>query len=65
LGSNRELWKREVELAWLARIREWNGMRETAFDARIKELKDWRGRMLARVREIIRVADPEIVEEWK
>ncbi|HZP06446.1 MAG TPA: DUF1801 domain-containing protein [Terracidiphilus sp.] len=40
-------------------------MRETVFDARIKELKDWRGRMLARVREIIHVADPEIVEEWK
>ena len=34
-------------------------------DARIRELSDWRGRMLARVREIIREADPEIVEEWK
>jgi hypothetical protein len=34
-------------------------------DARIKELKDWRGKTLARVREIIREADPEIVEEWK
>ena len=34
-------------------------------DARIKELKDWRGKMLAKVREIIREADPEIVEEWK
>ena len=35
------------------------------FDARIKELGDWRGKTLARVREIIREADPEIVEEWK
>ena len=36
-----------------------------AIDARIKQLGDWRGRMLARVREIIHAADPEIVEEWK
>ena len=34
-------------------------------DARINELSDWRGKTLARVREIIRKADPEIVEEWK
>ena len=34
-------------------------------DARIRELGDWRGKMLAKVREIIRAADPEIVEEWK
>jgi hypothetical protein len=34
-------------------------------DARIRELGDWRGKMLARVREIIHQADPEIVEEWK
>jgi len=34
-------------------------------DARINELGDWRGRMLAKVREIIHQADPEIVEEWK
>ena len=32
---------------------------------RIKELGDWRGKMLARVRQIIHEADPEIVEEWK
>ncbi len=31
----------------------------------IKELGDWRGKMLAKVREIIHKADPEIVEEWK
>jgi hypothetical protein len=34
-------------------------------DGRIKELGDWRGKMLAKVRGIIRDADPEIVEEWK
>src|SRR5215469_10396877 len=34
-------------------------------DARIKSLADWRGKMLAKVREIIHEADPEIVEEWK
>jgi hypothetical protein len=34
-------------------------------DARINELKDWRGTMLAKVRAIIHEADPEIVEEWK
>jgi hypothetical protein len=34
-------------------------------DNRIKELGDWRGKMLAKVRDIIHQADPEIVEEWK
>jgi hypothetical protein len=34
-------------------------------DERIKELGDWRGKMLARVRKLIHEADPEIVEEWK
>ncbi|HMJ21310.1 MAG TPA: DUF1801 domain-containing protein [Terriglobales bacterium] len=34
-------------------------------DARIKELSDWRGEMLARVRFLIKQADPEVVEEWK
>ena len=34
-------------------------------DARIKELGDWRGEMLARLRGLVRQADPEIVEEWK
>jgi hypothetical protein len=34
-------------------------------DARIVELGDWRGEMLARVRELIKQADPEVVEEWK
>ena len=35
------------------------------FDKKIKELGDWRGKALAKVREIIRDADSEIVEEWK
>ena len=34
-------------------------------DEKIKELGDWRGKMLAKVRKIIHEADPEIVEEWK
>jgi hypothetical protein len=34
-------------------------------DARIKELHDWRGETLARVRSLIKEADPEVVEEWK
>ena len=34
-------------------------------DARIKELDDWRGKMLRRLRTLIKEADPEVVEEWK
>ena len=34
-------------------------------DDRIRELGDWRGETLARVRALIREADPEVVEEWK
>ena len=34
-------------------------------DARIKELSDWRGEMLTRVRMLIKEADPEVIEEWK
>src|SRR5262245_62388637 len=34
-------------------------------DARINELKDWRGRTLARMRKLILEADPDVVEEWK
>jgi hypothetical protein len=34
-------------------------------DARIKELGDWRGETLARIRALIKQADPEVVEEWK
>src|SRR5437016_1193858 len=34
-------------------------------DARIKELGDWRGKTLSRLRALIKQADPEVVEEWK
>ena len=34
-------------------------------DAKIKELGDWRGEMLSRLRALVKAADPEIVEEWK
>ena len=34
-------------------------------DARIKELGDWRGKMLGRLRALVKAADPEVVEEWK
>jgi hypothetical protein len=41
------------------------GSASALIDQKIKELGDWRGKTLARVREIIHAADPEIVEEWK
>jgi hypothetical protein len=34
-------------------------------DARIKELGDWRGKMLSRLRALVKEADPDVVEEWK
>jgi hypothetical protein len=34
-------------------------------DARIRELGDWRGEMLSRLRTLVKEADPEVVEEWK
>jgi hypothetical protein len=47
-----------------------NGSQETPspsrlIDARIQELGGWRGEMLARVRALVKAADPEVVEEWK
>jgi hypothetical protein len=36
-----------------------------SIDARIRELDDWRGEMLSRLRALIKQADPEVVEEWK
>ena len=41
------------------------GSASALIDEKIKELGDWRGKMLAKVRKIILAADPEIVEEWK
>src|SRR5262245_11401631 len=34
-------------------------------DARIEELDDWRGKLLSRLRRLIKQADPDVVEEWK
>jgi hypothetical protein len=34
-------------------------------DARIEELSDWRGELLARIRKLVKQADPDVVEEWK
>ena len=34
-------------------------------DAKIKELGDWRGKLLSRLRSLVKQADPEVVEEWK
>ncbi|TIP80668.1 MAG: DUF1801 domain-containing protein [Mesorhizobium sp.] len=44
---------------------EGGGTPSQSIDARINELSDWRGEMLARVRTLIKQADPEVVEEWK
>src|SRR5437773_8056431 len=41
------------------------GSASRLIDARIKELGDWRGETLARVRMLIKQADPEVAEEWK
>ena len=42
-----------------------SGSASQLIDARIKELADWRGKTLARLRGLIRQADPDVVEEWK
>jgi hypothetical protein len=42
-----------------------SGSPSQLIDARIKELGDWRGKMLGRLRTLIKEADPEVVEEWK
>ncbi len=41
------------------------GSASASIDERIRQLGDWRGKMLAKVRSLIHAADPEIVEEWK
>ena len=42
-----------------------SGSPSDLIDARIRELADWRGAMLAGLRAVVRQADPDIVEEWK
>jgi hypothetical protein len=37
----------------------------TLIDARIEELGDWRGQVLAQIRQLVKQADPDVVEEWK
>ena len=44
---------------------EGDGGAAELIDARIAEVGDWRGEMLARVRAVIKRADPDVVEEWK
>jgi hypothetical protein len=41
------------------------GTASELIDARIRELDDWRGETLARIRALIKEADPDVVEEWK
>jgi hypothetical protein len=45
--------------------KEGGGSPSELIDARIKELSDWRGETLARIRTLVKQADPEVVEEWK
>jgi len=49
----------------MKKSRSKSGSPSGLIDARIKELGDWRGRTLARLRALIRQADPGVVEEWK
>jgi hypothetical protein len=42
-----------------------SGSPSQLIDARIKELGDWRGKTLGRIRALIKEADPDVVEEWK
>jgi hypothetical protein len=42
-----------------------SGSASELIDARIRDLGDWRGEMLSRLRALVKQADPEVVEEWK
>jgi hypothetical protein len=46
-------------------VKQEHGSPSELIDARIRELGDWRGEMLARLRALVKQADPEVVEEWK
>jgi hypothetical protein len=54
-----------VSKAKKAPKKEKTGSASALIDARIEELGDWRGETLARIRALIKQADPEVVEEWK
>jgi hypothetical protein len=49
----------------LGNVRDMTKSPSQQIDARIKELGDWRGEMLGRLRTFVKEADPEVVEEWK
>ena len=49
----------------MKKSRSQHGSPSELIDARIKELGDWRGRTLSRLRALIKQADPEVAEEWK
>jgi hypothetical protein len=58
----------EVQRPELSRLKAGSSDRLSAsdlIDGRIADLGDWRGKTLSRMRELIREADPEVVEEWK
>jgi hypothetical protein len=62
--------KTSVKKAKTTMVKSKSGSKEEGspsqlIDARIKELGDWRGETLARIRDLIKQADPEVVEEWK
>ena len=63
LGWTELHWVRELELSMKKPVAVESA--SALIDGKIEELGDWRGEMLAKVRGIIRAADPEIVEEWK
>jgi hypothetical protein len=54
-----------VKPAAAKRAAKAGGSPSDLIDGRIKELGDWRGEMLARVRMLIKQADPDVIEEWK
>jgi hypothetical protein len=68
-GSERKLTPYPIEGAYekerLAGEPESQPSPSKLIDARIKELGDWRGKMLSRLRTLVKEADPEVVEEWK
>src|SRR4051812_37493905 len=62
-------WRRSPRLPGAAAPRRIGTVNEESpsrlIDARIKELGDWRGEMLSRLRTLVKEADPEVVEQWK
>ncbi len=55
---------KKVAVRRLSRTRE-ESSASRLIDGKIKELGDWRGKTLQRIRKVIKEADPEVVEEWK